>query len=153
MKLAMEESAMALSKHYGVPLESLCLHINDLLHRFTNVALKDTCKRVGGDPARKLSAHDRLIGSSSLVLANGDIPAYIAIGAAAGLTRLIAEKNMEQSEDIALKLLHETSGVEKDSKLSKIIIKMYGMILDGASVGKLRRAADMLKAAERVNII
>ena len=153
VKLAMEESAMALSKHYGVPLESLCLHINDLLHRFTNVALKDTCKRVGGDPARKLSAHDRLIGSSSLVLANGDIPAYIAIGAAAGLTRLIAEKNMEQSEDIALKLLHETSGVEKDSKLSKIIIKMYGMILDGASVGKLRRAADMLKAAERVNII
>lgn len=61
---AMEASARALSKKYGVDLESILQHITDLLNRFTNAALKDTCKRVGGDPNRKLSPQDRLIGSS-----------------------------------------------------------------------------------------
>lgn len=153
VKLAMEESAMALSKHYGVPLESLCLHINDLLYRFTNAALKDTCKRVGGDPARKLSAHDRLIGSSSLVLANGDIPAYIAIGAAAGLKRFIAEKELPQTNENARSLLLEVSGLNQDSVLVKLIMDMYIMIMDGVSIGQLRRAADKLKAANRNNVI
>ena len=47
------------------------LHITDLLNRFTNAALKDTCARVGGDPARKLSPDDRMIGSSALALEQG----------------------------------------------------------------------------------
>lgn len=36
-------------KKYGVELDGLMLHITDLLGRFRNAALKDTCKRVGGD--------------------------------------------------------------------------------------------------------
>ncbi|MFR5760943.1 MAG: hypothetical protein ACLUFI_04475 [Oscillospiraceae bacterium] len=55
---AMLESALALSKKYGVELDGLMLHITDLLGRFRNAALKDTCKRVGGDPTRKLGAAD-----------------------------------------------------------------------------------------------
>lgn len=153
VKLAMEESALALSKHYGIPLESLSLHINDLLYRFTNAALKDTCKRVGGDPARKLSAHDRLIGSSSLVLANGDIPAYIAIGAAAGLKRFIEEKELPQTGDNAKSLLLEVSGLNQGSALVKLILDMYMMITEGTSIGQLRRAADKIKAANRSNVI
>ena len=47
---AMIESAMALHKKYDVALDGILMHITDLLHRFTNAALKDTCKRVGGDP-------------------------------------------------------------------------------------------------------
>jgi len=153
VKMAMEESALALSKHYGVPLEAITLHINDLLYRFTNAALKDTCKRVGGDPARKLSAHDRLIGSSSLVIENGDVPAYIAIGAAAGLKRFVDEQGLEQSLENAEKLLLENAGLEKGSMLSRLILDMYGMILDGAAIGQLRRAADKLKAKNRSNVI
>lgn len=91
VKMAMEESALALSRRYGVALESIIQHIGDLLYRFTNAALKDTCKRVGGDPARKLSAQDRLIGSS-LVLESGEVPAYIAISAAAGLRRFATRR-------------------------------------------------------------
>ena len=68
---AMLESAMALHKKYGVELGQLMLHITDLLGRFCNAALKDTCKRVGGDPARKLGAADRLIGSGLLCLEQG----------------------------------------------------------------------------------
>jgi mannitol-1-phosphate 5-dehydrogenase len=65
---AMLESALALSRRYKVDLAGIQLHITDLLGRFTNAALKDTCARVGGDPARKLSPADRLIGSATLAL-------------------------------------------------------------------------------------
>ena len=153
VKMAMEESALALSKHYGVPFETITLHIDDLLYRFTNVALKDTCKRVGGDPARKLSPHDRLIGSSSLVIDNGDTPAYIAIGAAAGLKRFVDEKGLEQSAENAQKLLFENAGLDRDSLLFKLIMDMYQMIIGGATIGQLRRAADKIKAANRSNVI
>lgn len=153
VKQAMEESALALSKHYGVPLEAVMQHISDLLYRFTNAALKGTCKRVGGDPARKLSAQDRLIGSSTLVLENGDVPAYIAIGAAAGLKRFIDEKGMEQTAENAQMLLCETAALEKDSVLCKLILGMHGMLVDGSTIGQLRRAADKLKAANRSNVI
>lgn len=153
VKLAMEESALALSKHYGVPMEALSLHINDLLYRFTNVALKDTCKRVGGDPARKLSAHDRLIGSSSLILATGEVPAYIAIGAAAGLKRFLDEKELEQNMNNAQSALLEASGLEQGSTLVNLILDMYERIVSGNTIGQLRRAADKIKAANRSNVI
>jgi mannitol-1-phosphate 5-dehydrogenase len=153
VRLAMQESAMALSKRYEVPLESIMQHIDDLLVRFTNVALKDTCKRVGGDPARKLSAHDRLVGSSALVLETGEIPAYITIGAAAGLKRFLDEKEMTQNLENAEVVLFEASGIAKDSELAKLILEMYKNIIDGFSIGQLRRAADKIKAAGRSNII
>ena len=153
VRLAMEESALALSRHYGVPLEDIMQHIGDLLQRFTNVALKDTCKRVGGDPARKLSAHDRLVGSSSLVLKTGEIPAYIAIGAGAGLKRFLDEKALEQTAENAESVLLEASGLEKDSQLAKLILDVYTMIIGGSTIGQLRRAADKIKAANRVNVI
>ena len=117
------------------------------------MALKDTCKRVGGDPARKLSAHDRLIGSSTLVSKTGEIPAYIAIGAAAGLKRFVSEKELPQTVENAKALLLEVSGLEPDEILVKLIMDMYAMLLAGASIGQLRRAADKIKAANRSNVI
>lgn len=150
---AMEESARALSKKYGVALEEIMLHIQDLLIRFTNAALKDTCKRVGGDPARKLSPADRLIGSSSLALENGITPAYIAIGAAAGLHRYLAENGGEQSENAAKTVLCEVSQLEKDGKLYNLVLDMYRMITNGATLGELRRAADAVVAENLNNVI
>ena len=153
VRLAMQESAMALSKRYEVPLESIMCHIDDLLVRFTNVALKDTCKRVGGDPARKLSAHDRLVGSSAQVLETGETPAYITIGAAAGLKRFLDEKEMAHNMENAEAVLLDASGLAKDSALAKLILDMYKNIIDGCSICQLRRAADKIKAAGRSNII
>ena len=154
VKGAMEESARALSKKYGVALEDVMLHITDLLNRFTNAALKDTCKRVGGDPTRKLSPADRLIGSSSLALEVGVTPAYIAIGAAAGLRRYIAEaEGMDQSVQNATGVLTDLCKLDKDSALAKMILDMYKMIIDGKSFGELRRAADAVVAANLNNVI
>lgn len=151
---AMLESAMALSKRYGVPLEQIALHITDLLGRFTNAALKDTCQRVGGDPGRKLSPEDRMIGSALLCLENGVTPAYIALGAAAAVRRYIAEaEGMEQLVETAEKVLAEVSGLAKDSALAKLILPMYQQLLEGKTIPELRRAADGVKAGSLSKII
>jgi len=151
---AMLESALALSGKYGVELNGIQLHITDLLHRFTNAALKDTCQRVGGDPARKLSPADRMVGSSKLAMAQGVTHAYMTVGAAAGLFRYINEaEGMEQSEENALKVLAEVSQLTADDAVAKLIISYYKMILGGASIAELRRAADENKSKTLVNVI
>ena len=151
---AMLESAMALSKKYGADLMALQLHITDLLYRFTNAALKDTCQRVGGDPARKLSPADRLIGSSKLILEQGMTPAYIAVGAAAGLHRYIKEaEGMEQSVDCAQNVLAEVAGLAADDTLAKLILEYYQMLLDGCSLAQLCTKAELVKHAGMNNVI
>lgn len=154
VKGAMEESARALSKKYGVALEEIMLHITDLLSRFTNAALRDTCKRVGGDPARKLSPSDRLIGSSTLAIEIGVTPAYISVGAAAGLHRYINEtEGLEQGIAGAKHVLRELSGLAAECELEKLIMSMYEMIIDGKSLGEIRRAADKIVSSKLFNVI
>ena len=139
---------MALSAKYGVALNDITMHITDLLNRFTNAALKDTCSRVGGDPARKLSPDDRMIGSSSLALQQGTTPAYIAVGAAAGVHRYIKEtEGMEQGMDAAKQVLRDVSKLDTDGELAKLILAMYEKILSGATLYDLRQAADAVKAS------
>ena len=147
---AMLESAAALSKTYGVELGGIVCHIEDLLYRFTNKALKDTCARVGGDPARKLSLEDRLIGSSKLVQKTGAVPAYIAIGAAAGLCRLVKET---EGDKRAKELLCETANLQESDSLVNLIMEYYERISDGADFAALRRMAEQKKAASRNRIV
>lgn len=147
---AMLESAVALSQTYGVELSSILCHIEDLLYRFTNKALQDTCARVGGDPARKLSYEDRLIGSSLLIQKTGVVPAYTAIGAAAGLCRLVKESGEEKDPKT---LLCETAGLEADCALVQMILENYQMILEGCSLAQLRAAAERRKAAQSKHVI
>lgn len=142
---AMQESEIALSRQYGAPMIDLQEHITDLLYRFTNKALKDTCQRVGGDPARKLSPEDRLIGSSLLALKNGVTPAYIAVGAAAGLRRYLKENGGIQSMASAKAALYEVSKLDEHHPLAKLLLHYYAMILDGCSLLKLMTEADKQK--------
>ena len=150
---AMLESALALSRRYQVDLAGIQLHITDLLGRFTNAALKDTCARVGGDPARKLSPADRLIGSATLALEEGITPAYIAVGAAAGVKRYLDEAERPQTVEEAGKVLAEVSALDKDASLTGLILDYYAMIAEGCSLKDLRRKADARKAASLKNII
>ncbi len=151
VRLAMEESAKALSKKYGVALEEILLHIDDLLLRFTNRALGDTCLRVGGDPTRKLSPEDRLIGASRLAVAQGITPCYIAVGAAAGLTRYLKEQAMEQTTENAGAVLREVSRLSEEDPLTAMILDFYKKIQKGESLQAIRRYADSLK--KQTNII
>ena len=143
---AMLESALALSKKYGASLFDLQLHITDLLQRFTNAALKDTCQRVGGDPARKLSPADRLIGSSLTALDMGITPAYITVGAAAGLKRYINEtEGLEQNLDTGRKVLAEIAQLNTEDTLAQLILGYYEMLLSGCAVSDLLKKADLIK--------
>lgn len=150
---AMLESALALSKKYGVPLDGLLLHMTDLLGRFRNAALQDTCKRVGGDPARKLGAADRLIGASLLAMEQGVTPAFIAAGAAGAVYRYLNEAGTEQSASAAAAVLHDVSGLEPEHELAKMILSMYAHFLEGEPVCELRRAAQALKSQGLKDII
>ena len=151
VKGAMEESARALSKKYDVPLEDILLHRINLLDRFTNAALRDTCSRVGREPARKLSPKDRLIGSASLAYEMGVTPAYIAIGAAAGLFRYMNEA--EDKTITATTVLKSVCELDDNSELAKLILDMYELLQEGKSFGEIRRAADKKVAEKLQNVI
>ena len=115
--------------------------------------LKDTCKRVGGDPTRKLGAADRLIGSSLLCLEQGVKPADIAVGAAGAVYRYLNEAGIEQSKEEAAKVLKDVSGLEADSELAGMILDLYAYFLEGEPVAALRRAAQAAKTASLGKII
>ena len=153
VKNAMLESAQALSAQYNAPMKPLMDHIDDLLGRFTNAALGDTCQRVGGDPARKLSPEDRLIGAGKLALQQGIVPCHIAVGAAAGVRRYLAENDKEQSMDNAAEVLSQVSGLAKDEPLAQMILSMYRLILDGATIPELRKIAGQKQAKNMQNAI
>jgi len=59
-------------------------HVEDLLRRFANVDLGDTCFRLARDPIRKLAPDDRLVGAARLCESQGVDPRPVAavIGAA-----------------------------------------------------------------------
>ena len=150
---AMLESAMALTGKYGADLSALQMHIADLLNRFTNAALGDTCQRVGGDPARKLSPEDRLIGSAKLAMEQGMTPAYIAVGAAAGVHRYLKEADKAQTEENALAVLQEVSGLERTDALTNMIMARYAEICAGATPEQLCLRADAVKAQSLTGVV
>jgi mannitol-1-phosphate 5-dehydrogenase len=82
---AMMESARALEKEYGIPMEKLEEHVDDLISRFGNRQLGDTVERVGRDILRKLAPNDRMIGALNNCLKWGIYPDYICRGIAAAL--------------------------------------------------------------------
>lgn len=132
---AMQESALALSKKYEADYSELLEHIADLLFRFGNAALGDTCRRVGGDPARKLGPDDRLIGAAKTALQMGVDPVYISIGAAAGVKRYIAEsEDLEQSLDSAKTVLLQICELPADGQLAQRILRSYQQLLNGATL-------------------
>ena len=151
---AMLESALALSRRYGASLADLQLHITDLLGRFANEALKDTCQRVGGDPARKLGPDDRLIGAARLAMEQGITPAFITIGIAAGLHRYIAEEEgLEQSLTTAANILSGVSGLPEADSLLRMALADYQFILNQASLQDLCLHAQKCAASSLKNIV
>lgn len=151
---AMTESAMALAQSYGMPLTDLLNHAQDLLGRFTNAALGDTCARVGGDPRRKLSPSDRMIGAAVTAIEQGICPAYITVGIAAALLRFIKEDEaLEQSTESALTVLKEVSEIQESHPLVALILPLYTMMVEEKPLADIRHFADETKAASLQNIL
>ncbi len=145
VKNAMLESMEALAEEYSVSQRDLLQHIDDLLLRFTNRALGDTCARVGRDTHRKLSPDDRLIGAARLCMEHHNLPVYIAVGIAGALHRHILENGMLQDTQNAVGVLQDIAGLYEQDELTGLIMKMYDMFRNGTSPKQLRREADKLK--------
>ena len=110
---AMLESALALSAGFQMSFADIHYHIRDLLRRFSNKALKDTCARVAADTPRKLGRQDRFIGALCRCAEEGINPAFICAGTAAALFWHLKEKDLPQSREAALAALKETAGLEE----------------------------------------
>lgn len=150
---AMLEGAMALSKRYGVPMEGLVKHIQDLLGRFTNQALKDTCARVGGDQKRKLSPADRLIGCSQLCLEVGVPPVFVSVGTAGAVYEYIRSQGGVQSVEAAGQVLQDISGLEPGHALYGYILPLYRLFAEGVSIREIKRTAEQLRKQELKDVI
>jgi mannitol-1-phosphate 5-dehydrogenase len=150
---AMLESARALSVRYEVPIGALIDHIDDLLLRFSNAALRDTCGRVGADPVRKLSPRDRLAGAASFCLEQGVCPAYIAAGAAGAVYQHIRESGGEQSGTNAAAVLESVSALLPGDKPRESILRLYDVFRKGGSIADIRRAAELLRTEENRDVV
>lgn len=134
---AMTESALALSERYGKSAAELILHTDDLIRRFGNTALGDTCERVGADIPRKLAKSDRLTGASLSVIEAGGHPTYIAVGAAAALYHYAPEKADEA--------FRELTGVE-GGEYYDTVMALYELFKAGKTLPEIISKADaMLK--------
>ena len=144
---AMLESAEALSRKYGVALAEILRNMQDLLARFANRSLGDTCARVGADPVRKLAAADRLIGPARLCAEEGILPAYVCVGAAGAVYAYLMQSGSDQTQANATAALLALSGVGEGEPLQTLILGYYRSFADGESLGVIRRAAQRHKAA------
>ena len=149
---AMLESAEALFYKYGVPISDMLLHIQDLLLRFTNRNLGDTCVRVGADIVRKLSPSDRLVGAVRLCREQGIMPAYICVGIAGAIYAYHREQNLTQTKESAKQTLEELSGIT-ERNVCDMILRYYEMLVAGCMLEDLRRAAQQEKACNRYEVV
>jgi len=153
VKEAMSESMIALSNEYNIPMQEILYHIDDLLLRFTNRALKDTCARVGGDPARKLAHTDRLIGSALFCEKHGLKPVGIAVGIAGAIYQYLNEHECIQNDANAEKVMSELANLESNSELGSVIIEFYQMYRSGTSPAQLFQAIQNRKKQNTAEVV
>lgn len=117
----MTESAMMLSKKYGIDFYILQEHIDDLLFRFRNPYLKDTVKRVAREPLRKLKPSDRLVGAARSCEEQHITPVYLSFAIALALSFA--------ADGDCTSFLEKTCEILKKEKLFKHIMYFYDKLV------------------------
>ena len=140
---AMLESCDALSARYEGPIRPLLDHANDLIRRFHNRELGDTCARVGGDIPRKLANSDRLTGAAKSCVEMGIFPVFICTGSAAALYCYVKENGV--ADDAVCDALISLTGLKKDDEITLCTLEMYEYFKNGASLEEIITAADEKK--------
>ncbi len=141
---AMTESVIGLTKKYGVEAAPVLEHAADLVRRFGNRALGDTCARVGGDIPRKLAASDRLTGAAHMISDGGDVPVFVSLGAAAALYKYMSDKGGDMSADSAM---NEYTALSQNSAgdAFDLVRRFYVMLTEKKTPAELIAAADAAK--------
>ena len=73
------ETGEALIRKHSFDRSEHQSHVTDLMNRFANVELGDTCFRLARDPIRKLAPDDRLVGAARLCESQGIRPVALSI--------------------------------------------------------------------------
>lgn len=68
---ALEETSAVLVAEHGLDPEDLAAYRAKILDRFRNPALVDTVQRVGRQPLRKISRHERFVGPAAMAAERG----------------------------------------------------------------------------------
>ncbi|MFT3798411.1 mannitol-1-phosphate 5-dehydrogenase [Microbacterium sp.] len=101
----LEETSALLSAVHGLDPADLAQYRATILRRFANPALPDTVGRVGRQPLRKLSRHERFVGPAAAAAERG-LP-VTALVAAMGAALEFDEPDDEQSVELQRRLRTE----------------------------------------------
>lgn len=85
LRAVLDETGQALIRKHGFAPAEHAAHVADLLERFQNEFLGDTCRRLARDPIRKLAPEDRLVGAARLCESQEIAPKALAWAIAAAL--------------------------------------------------------------------
>lgn len=88
-----ETAAFLVAKH-GFPPTEQQAYLSKTLERFSNPAIDDSVERVGRQPMRKLSRHERFVGPASEIASSGGAPVAL-LGAMAAALRFDAPGDEE----------------------------------------------------------
>ena len=127
LHVVLEQTGKALVTRHGFDPAEQSEHARDLLKRFANRGLGDTCYRLGRDPLRKLAPEDRLVGAIRLCQSTGveyGALAYV-VGCALAfdaaedpcameLQRMLREDGLEPT-------LQNVSGIQPQEELMEMI--------------------------------
>ncbi|MFB7251685.1 mannitol-1-phosphate 5-dehydrogenase [Microbacterium sp. NPDC056234] len=105
VRAALEETSAMLTAVHGLDPAELSAYRATILERFRNPELVDTVQRVGRQPLRKLSRHERFIGPASEAAERGLSTAALVAAIAAALE--FDEQDDEQSVELQRRLASE----------------------------------------------
>ena len=81
------------------------------------------------------------------------MPAYMAVGATAGLKRYLAEQNLPQTIEGASRILAEDSCLNAGDPITALILKNYRLLLDGCTLPSLLWIVDAQKCNSLRDVI
>ena len=123
VEAALEETAAVLTARHGLDPTELAEYRHRILERFRNPALPDTVQRVGRQPLRKLSRHERFIGPAGDAAERGLATSALlrAVGAALAFADPADEEAVRLQELLhtrtADELVAEVTGLPEDHPL------------------------------------
>jgi mannitol-1-phosphate 5-dehydrogenase len=114
LRAVLAETSEALVRKHGFSREEQQAHVEDLLARFANTALGDTCRRLARDPLRKLASDDRLVGAARMCEAQG-------VESRALAWAIVAALRYEDPEDpSAVRLQEAIAALGRDAAIARV---------------------------------
>jgi len=139
LRAVLDETGRALVSKYGFDPVGHGNHVADLLHRFDNRDLGDTCRRLARDPLRKLAPGDRIVGAARCCESQHISPVALSWAIAAAL------RYDDEGDPSAIQLQQQLHLVGREATLKRVcgilpneqIAVLIDEAMESAAVGKV----------------